>query len=240
MHWSRCGAALGLALVLTAGRADAAFLGPTPYVKTADSPFAGLAGFTLEDFEDGALSIPGVTATFGWTVSAPGTATDSVDGDDGSVDGLGRDGRSFYSGGNASLTITFDPAAFGGALPTAAGIVWTDVGRVTGGTPGVGGVTFSATGPGGASLGSVGPDLLGDGSVDGFTAEDRFYGVTNAAGIESITISMDNSTDWEVDHVQYAFGDVPPPGGAVPEPASLALAAAGGLGLIVRRLRRRA
>lgn len=226
--------AVGVVLGLAggAGRADAAFLGPTPYLSAGDSPLLALpfSAFYLENFETG------VTVTPGWFVLGPSGTTDSVDADDLAIDGSGTRGHSFYSGGqNATLTITFDAAVLG-SLPTAAGIVWTDVGLVTSGTAGFGDVTFSATGPGGASLGSIGPVTLGDGVSTGETREDRFFGVTNAAGITSITISMSNSTDWEVDHLQFLTAAP----AAVPEPASLGLAAAGGLTLFGRRLRRRA
>lgn len=220
-----------------AGRADAGFLGPTPYLSAGDSPLLSLpfTAFYLETFEGGALAVPGVTVTAGWTVLGPARLTDSVDGDDAAVDGSGAGGHSFYSGGtNTTLTVTFDAAVLGG-LPTAAGIVWTDVGFVSSGTTGFGDVTFSATGPGGASLGSIGPFALGDGLATGETPEDRFFGVTNAAGIASITITMSNSGDWEVDHLQFLL----PPAAAVPEPASVGLVAAGGLALLGRRLRRR-
>lgn len=217
-----------LAALGTPGRADAAFIGPTPYARASDSPFFGYTGLVLEDFEDGLFNTPGVTATAGWVVGLPNRLTDSVDGDDGTLDGLGRDGHSFYSGGvNSSLTFTFDPAAFGGRLPVAVGIVWTDVGTVSSGGAGVGRVRFAATGPAGASYG---PFVLGDGASSGETAEDRFLGFTGPR-IGSFTITMPDSTDWEVDHLQFAFG-VP---AAVPEPASAALLAAGGLGLLLRR-----
>ncbi len=71
--------------------------GPTPYLQTSDSPWLsqiGSANFYLEDFEDGLLNTPGVSAT-GANVIGPGGLTDSVDGDDGNVDGSGSTGRSF-------------------------------------------------------------------------------------------------------------------------------------------------
>lgn len=201
--------------------ARAEILGPAPYLSFADSPFQSLAGVRLETFEDGLLNTPGMTVSGTWFAASPGPQTDSVDGDDGVIDGAGLQGRSLYSNGTeSSVTFTFDAAAFGGSLPTHAGIVWTDVGLVTSGTVGFGGVTFSAIDGSGASIGSTGPVLLGDGSANGETADDRFFGVTHAAGIRSITLTMSNSTDWEVDHLQA---------GVVPEPGSVALLGLGGL-----------
>ena len=190
-------------------------LGPTPYLSFNDSPFNGLgfANFYLEDFEDGALSTPGVTAS-GGIVGNPSPQTDSVDADNGVIDGSGTAGHSWFSNGAVNtFTFTFDAATLG-ALPTHAGLVWTDVGLAQP-TIGVGDVSFEAFGPGGVSLGTLGPVTLGDGAVTGATAEDRFFGWIDAGGISSITISMPQSTDWEVDHVQY---------GIVPEPAGAAAA----------------
>jgi hypothetical protein len=158
-----------------------------------------------------------------------------VDGDDGAIDGSGTGGHSFYSNFAAStLTITFSAAALG-ALPTHAGLVWTDVGNVTSGTTGFGPVTFAAADQNGASLGSIGPFALGDGVFNGSTAEDRFFGVVNPGGISSITISMSNSVDWEVDHLQ--FGRVA--ASAVPEPGFAALLCASApVGLLLLRRRK--
>jgi len=69
---------------------------------------------------------------------------------------------------------------------------------------------------------------LGDGSAAGGTAEDRFFGAINAGGIQSFQISMGNSTDWEVDHLQFGLA-------AVPEPSTWLLAMAGVIGMCLRR-----
>ena len=122
------------------------FLGPIPYLSVADSPF-DLEGsaFVVEDFEDGVFNVPGVVASAGAPIG-PGGTTDSVDADDGAIDGLGNDGNSFFSiNGAAGITFTFDTDVLG-ALPTSAGIVWTD---------GSGTTTFEAFGPGLVSLGTI-------------------------------------------------------------------------------------
>jgi hypothetical protein len=171
------------------------FLGPTPYLSQNDSPFAaliGTSGFFLETFEDGALNTPGVTASTG-SVIGPGGLTDSVDADDGVIDGSGTNGHSMFAiPGSTGITFTFDAAVLGG-LPTRVGIVWTD---------GEGTTTFEAFGPGGVPLGQIGPVAIADASVAGTTAEDRFFGVINASGISSIRIS-NTVGGIEVDHLQY-------------------------------------
>ena len=190
--------ALGAALLLTSGLAFAGggtFTAPIPYLSRADSPFAAEinAGHVyLEDFECGSIVVPGVTASSG-SVIPPGFEglIDSVDADDGSIDGSGLNGHSFFT--SNSVTFTFDQTTLG-AFPTVAGIVWTD-----GDTP----VTFEAFDSVGASLGTTGPVLLQDGSNAGGTAEDRFFGVTFAGGISKITIS--NAGGLEVDHLQYGL-----------------------------------
>lgn len=213
--------------MLTAAHAHAALLGPTPYLSSADSPFAGLglATFHVEDFEDGALNTPGLFAN-GGQIAQSSSFVDSVDADDGSIDGSGATGRSWYSGSTISaMRFTFDADDLGG-LPTHAGVVWTDVGATTGAL-GFGGVTFEAFDALGASLGVIGPVTLGDGTALSATAEDRFFGAVNAGGISAIEIRMDNSTDWEIDHVQYGL----------PTPATVTLLALAGATLTRQRRR---
>jgi hypothetical protein len=148
---------------------------------------------------------------------------DSVDGDDGSIDGSGLDGDSFFSAsGVTGIRFTFSAATLG-SLPTHAGIVWTDGGGTIG---------FEAFGPGGTSLGTL-SGTHADGSVSGTTAEDRFYGWTDAGGISAILIK-NSSGGIEVDHLQYGIQGV-----AVPVPPA-AWAGIGLLGLLAAgRLRRR-
>ena len=141
------------ALVAASGAVQAApiFFGPSPYLSAAASPFAGgtFAYFHRETFEDGALDTPGVSTSTPGVVLGPGALTDSVDADDGAIDGSRTGGHSWFSNGQTSI-FRFDfSAAVLGALPTRVGIVWTDVGQAT--IPGFGSVTFEAFDPFGGS-----------------------------------------------------------------------------------------
>jgi len=238
-------AALGSA---SSGRAQV-LIGPTPYLSFSDSPFStgpSFSYFHLENFEDNVFT-PGWTASNGWVRVGPSIFTDSVDGDDGVIDGSGAAGGSFYSGNIASiLTVTFDANVLG-ALPTHVGVVWTDVGNAT--PFGFTHVTFEAFDSANASLGVTDPFPVGDGSALGGTAEDRFFGITFSGGIARIQLNSSGSTgselvggaaitDWEIDHLQY--GRVEPIIGAVPEPATMGVLAGGMLlSLAILQWRRR-
>jgi len=217
------------ATVAVATSVQAQFQGPSPYLQFSDSPFAGgtYQYFHLETFEDGALNTPGVTAT-GGTVIGPSSLTDSVDADDGVIDGSGTRGHSWYSNGVRTLRFDFSAVALE-TLPTHAGLVWTDVG-VTDSGLGFGDVRFEAFDSGGLSLGVLTGSNLGDGAANGGTAEDRFFGMIHPGGISRIEMSVPTSSDWEVDHLQY---------GAVPEPGTLAVLTGALVGLAARRRPRR-
>ncbi len=95
------------------------FIGPVEYLAFDDpaageaiSPFAALDfdEFFLEDFEDGVLDQPGVSFVEADIVSYPSDGfTDSVDADDGMIDGDGRGGRYIRSNfATSSFTFNFD------------------------------------------------------------------------------------------------------------------------------------
>ena len=216
-------------IILPFSYANAGLLGPTAYLSAADSPFAGgsFSYFYLENFEDHLLNVPGVTASAGGVTSVIfGPAIhDSVDVDDGAIDDSELKGDSYFSGnGAAGIKFTFD-AGILGSLPTKAGIVWTD---------GFGTTTFEAFDQNGISLCTIGPVAIADGSFNGETAEDRFFGVTNAGGISAIFIS-NTAGGIEVDHLQYGLAIA----NSVPEPSTYGMLLAG-IGIFGWATRRKA
>ena len=165
-------AAVLLALsVGIAVEASAAPFGPTPYLQASDSPFTGLSFsyFFLENFEDHNLNTPGATGLTGGPTSivfGPGVH-DSVDADDGAIDGSGLNGDSWFNSG-ASTGFSFDATALGGLLPTHVGLVWTDGPFLTA-------VSFVAFGSDGVTVVcAIGGSGFANTSFNGETAEDRF------------------------------------------------------------------
>ena len=181
------------------------FLGPIggsgssgEYAQLSDSPFFGPGapgpGFLcfIEDFEDGSLDF-GITASVGAVLPPDLTLflTDSVDDDDGAINGVGFAGHSWSVGSSiGSVTFTFPSPV------THAGVVWTD-GIVASS------YDFEAFDSGMVSLGMSGPFTLGDGTFAGTTADDRFFGVMDTNGISAITMSGVGASNIEVDHVQF-------------------------------------
>lgn len=210
--------------------ASITFLGPTPYLSAADSPFpVGSSNFFLEDFEDGMLNTPGISLFIPngaplAGIIGPSSTTDSVDGDDGTIDGSGTAGTvlryamgpNFTSPPNYSvqLTIRFSEAELG-FLPNAFGLVWTD-------GPATSQIAIAAFNKDLVHLGTGSHFGLGDLSELGETAEDRFFGVTTDQEISTIVVGFgfqalpDTPRGiiplTEIDHLQYGF--------IVPEPAT--------------------
>jgi hypothetical protein len=194
----------------------------------------------VEDFEDGLLNTPGLSVVgdsgLPGAIVSNGPFVDSVQG---ANPPFGSTGASYYSGRangdfrfNHILTFSFDQAALG-ALPTTAGLTWTDVSYLdsqsdysvpNGQAFGTAiardtGIFRAFSGPGGTgTLLTEITELLGDGQDTGQTAEDRIFSFTSAGGIGSIQMEMLNSTDWEVDNIAYSFAGDP---AAIPTPALL-------------------
>lgn len=204
-------------------------LGPSIYSSFTNSPFNGgsFSYFHLENFEGGSLSTPGVSASVGGVIG-PGTLVDSVDADDGVIDGFGQNGRAFFSNnGPVGIRFTFSSLTLG-QLPTHVGIVWTD---------GNNDIRFEAFDGANNSLGFLTGNHA-DASFTGETGEDRFYGIVSAGGIGSIFIQSGipaGGGGLEVDHLQYGLA-------TVPEPSTLIIASgsllAGGI-IIQKRYRRK-
>lgn len=213
----------------------ATFYGPSPYLQASDSPFAsvnfGVSGgyFYNETFEDHQLNTPGLSANAGGVTSVVfgPSIHDSVDADDGVIDGSGLLGDSYFSAnGPGGIRFSFSAATLG-HLPNYAGLVWTD-----GSNP----IVAEAFDSLGNSLGTITGNHA-DNSNNGETAEDRFYGFFNSTGISSILIS-NGPGGIEVDHVQYGFGADAT--GAVPEPSTWAMMILGfaGVGFMAYRKRK--
>ena len=124
---TRAVALCAAAVVVSAApvRADVVFhTGVDPYLAFENSPWAGEVSewdyFFFEDFEDFAFNVPGVTASGGWIIS-PTAQTDSVDADDGVIDGLGLAGHSYFTGVTSAIRFDFDADELG-RLPTRSGL----------------------------------------------------------------------------------------------------------------------
>ena len=207
----------------------AVVFGPTPYLSSANIPagfYEGGAPLVLENLEgEGGSLHPSLVASQGMIIgfSQYGQLVDSVDADDGAIDGKGFNGRSWFRGdGNAGVSFTYVGA---GPLPTAFGIVWTDGG---------GAITFQAFDGNDVKIADQVFNGIPDGLFTGTTAEDRFLGVTDPGGILRIRVS-NSGGGIELDHIQFGMMTSP-----VPEPGTWALMALGllGIGTVARRQRR--
>lgn len=206
--------------------------GPSDYLQLGDTPdgfCSTICGcdVNIETFEDGMLdsflSIDnGDIFPPNGTTGTNQPITDSVDGDDGSVDGSGLAGYSWYTGSVQDVTITFASSV------TCAGLVFTDADASSSN------VSLEAFDSNGVSLGIINAGDLADGSNAGETAEDAFLGFHNADGeIAWITLSIDAGSGIELDHIHWADCAA-----CVPEPAASAMAFFGLLGLFGWRRRR--
>lgn len=189
------------------------------YLSILDSPMDTQADdFYFEDFEDGLVNTLGVTID-GGIIRDPSRFTDSVDADDGVIDGSGSDGHSYWQlAGIEGFTINFDVDILGG-IPEEVGFVWTD-----GNIDGV--FRIEAFDLYGVSIFDI---VLGNEDHFGTTVEDRFLGIIYEGGISSIRLST-TFGGIEIDHLQYAS--------IVPLPAPIALGLVGLSGVFVAKRRR--
>ena len=176
--------------------------GPEKYLSFDDSPFLDMRKnseyFYLLDFEDQVINVPGVKAINGVPIfDTPQSlnGVDSVDFDDGYLDGVGRGGSYNYEYVPYG-EFEFDQNILG-KLPTHVGFVVTDADwNVT--------VTIEVFGPNGAKLEkkfesvAVGDQI----SQAGETAEDVFFGFMSSEGIKKIKITIHGNAI-EIDHLQY-------------------------------------
>lgn len=215
------------ALALNPANAATTILGPvTPYLSVDDTPANFLCNLcddcvhVLEDFEDNSLDHGIVIDAIDGQILYPGFGTgldgltDSVDGDDGSVDGIGNMGYSYFSPAN-TLTIHFPVAV------KSAGVVWTD--------GDIGSTTLFEAYRDDQLLYSYGPVALADDSFQGTTAEDTFLGVQATDGITHLVLTNIGGSGIEIDHIQYEDCSACV---AVPEPDAFAIVSFGVLGLI--------
>ena len=178
------------------------------YSQFNDSPFANLdftgGYFYLENFEDGVLEFPGASADAGGFTSVffGPSEHDSVDEDDGLIDGNSLAGDSWINIPDvAGVTWTFNAAQLDDNLPSHVGVVWTD---------GRGEILFEAFDAAGNSLGVISGNHA-DESFNGETSDDRFYGVVHQSGISAFTIRSGVEGvrgGIELDHLQWGFRPV--------------------------------
>ena len=169
-------------------------IGPTPYLSFNGSPWEEdlmhTFGATLEDFEGGKFysrADGNVVETHGAT-RAPSRLTDSVDADDGKIDGHGN-GWSYLTRDDSGVTFVFDAAKYGG-YPRFAGAVATD------------GCPCSATfyDENGNQISQL-ESLAVNFDVD-TTDDDRLMGLYHQTGIASM--NWRGLSAIELDHLQFA------------------------------------
>ena len=216
------GATLFLVGLVGAASAETTTFGPSAYLQTGDTPsgfFCAECVGWIEDFELGTVD-PFLTIDNGMILDPNSfsglmnSVTDSVDGDDGAVDGQGNDGFSYFADSN-SISISFANTVKN------AGLVFTDGDRVSTN------IILEAFDMGGNLLASIDAGDLADDFFTGETAEDTFMGFQNTDGnIASITLTMVGGSGIEIDHVHWQEACV------IPEPSSSMLLLFAVLGII--------
>lgn len=169
------------------------FHDPIPYRSIADSPFdmSGLGKtFFFDDFEDGTFDFPDGVFSSPFMIETPGPLTDSVDADDGDIDGNGSGGHALKPESRITINLTNPPqfikdyvlyfdSKLLASYPNSFGVVLTD------GMPNSYHVMEVNEGNGYVSRVYL-PPL--DNDFNGGASEDRFFAVTSTQGIRSLSI----------------------------------------------------
>ena len=191
--------------------------GPFPYLGPFSSPFSQFIidseYYFLEDFEDGSFNQPGITVNTGEVISDLQDA-DSVDADDGLVDGVGR-GHSYLTSsgeqrsGIDSVLFTFDEQVLQ-SLPNYF-VVVTDFTCEQIGSSYNANISFEAYGKDGFPIISTDAINFGDRNNSGETSADRFWGIYSIDGVKAIKIKYHDPEicsgfkSLELDHIQYGL-----------------------------------
>ena len=198
---------------------DTAATSATGDCASKDSPFKNTPfdWFHFEDYEDEDITSPGVIlipencgnvpSSYGCPIISDhyfnDDLTDSVDEDDGAIDGFGRTtptgGKALWA--HTAIRVQFDATVLG-YLPTHAGFVWTDGGAGT--------ITEFRAWDSDGNLIGFRQATLEDGTNHGTTVDDYFFGVFHTFGISAIEV-RNLQGGVEIDHLQYGRSDAPVP-----------------------------
>jgi predicted secreted protein len=189
--------------------------GPGPFGPLASCPggrcVTGTVGakplyFYLEDLRDGTVNTPGLTVSPLNVV--PG---DSVDEDDGAINGNGTSPFSLRGDGSnsAQLELRFNAGVLG-KLPTHVGVVLTDGNKNAKTRVDVFDVSGTLVGTTNANLTN---SFLDNSFNGGGAGEDRFFGFISAQGIAKMTVTNiraggSGSSAFTIDHIQYGFDPI--------------------------------
>ncbi len=198
----------------------AAQIGPVPYLafdpnnpnaERSDSPFADIefSSFYFENFESDAV-IPQLIMESGIRSTAFGSTNDSVDGDDGQVDGSGVNGSAWFDENLISFQIDQNEVD---ELPTHLGLVITD--SSLGGAD----MTLTAFDSNNEVVEAFTFFFEGDDSFAGTTDEDRFVGIIHEGGIARIELHDNEAPNgFEIDHIYFGT-----PGSTLPDGDGIAV-----------------
>lgn len=166
------------------------------YLQTSNSPLViGSAGYKLDAFEPSSPSLATLGVSLSTLNGSSVTTTNSVDGDDGSVDGSGATGHSLNvitAGGATGATFTFNNITIG-AYPKSAAVAVTAANASL--------LTFTTYDTFNAVSGTYNLSGVGTSSA---TSDDFLFWASDPAGITAISVTSNSAaTSMFLDHLQY-------------------------------------